>query len=540
MSPPGTENLARPPREPPAGPPASPGGAAVPSFHGILFPPSESAEERPAAPASSALHDLNLDQVFRSALDGRDEYDLAPLFSTPLTSVDAVRFRHEVLRDLDAPRWRPSVEAFGREMRSVRKHLGQVEKLYYPYPKAGWFLDAAEAYCRGVRELLERWSADPPTARGLASFHEYLRAYAASEAFRSLDAESRRLKADLGAVTYSLLLRGSRIAVREYREEPDYSAQVLATFQRFQRDAAKDYRVTFAEYPEMNHVEAAVLDRVANLRPELFRALAEFPERHHDFFDPGVRRFERESQFYLAYLERIDPLRAAGLRFCYPEVSDRSKAVSARETFDLALAQKLVKERAEVVRNDFSLAGEERIVVVSGPNQGGKTTFARTFGQLHSLARLGLPVPGEEAHLYLCDAVYTHFEKEERIENLRGKLQDELVRLHDILGRATDRSVIVVNESFTTTTVRDALFLGRQVLARVGALGALCVYVTFIDELSTVGPSVVSMVSTVAPDDPTRRTFKVVRRVADGKAYALAIARKYGLTYDDLRGRLGR
>jgi len=507
-------------------------------FESILFEQPGAGSDLGGPEEPDFFADLNLDQLLESMTAGREQYDLKPLFYAPLHEVEAVRYRHEVLGDLEMHDLLEPVTRFAETMRHMREHLEQVRKLHHQLQKQAWFLDAAEIYCTAVRALAEELAARDVTSRGFRRLCGYLAEYAGSERFTSLVTQTQALKDALAQIRYAVRIQGPRVTVSRYDGEPDYGAEVEETFVRFQQGAVKSYLVGLPGYAEMDHVEARIIGLVAKLYPDVFGTLASYCTRHRDYLDQTIGRFDREVQFYLAYLELIGRCKAAGLAFCYPHVSDRSKEIAAEDTFDLALADKLVAADGTVVTNDFYLEGPERIFVVSGPNNGGKTTFARTFGQLHYLASLGLPVPGRGARLFLPDWIYTHFEKEEDIETLRGKFEEELVRVHKILQQATADSVIVMNESFNSTTLKDALFVGTEVMRRILDLGCLGVYVTFVDEIASLGEATVSMVSQIAAGNPAERTFKVLRRPAEGLAYAWAIAEKYGLTYERLLERV--
>ncbi|HEX2821753.1 MAG TPA: hypothetical protein VHO07_16500 [Streptosporangiaceae bacterium] len=504
-------------------------------FSSILFEhPSD--EVQRADP--SMFRDLNLDQVFAVVRSGRDEYDLMPFFAAPLRDVRAVEYRHEVQQDLADDALAKAVAGFALAMHEMRENLGLSGKLRERYSKERWFLDAASVYRQAVTALADALTAIEPGSRGFTAFQRYLADYIQSEAFTRLAADIARVTSALDEVRYCVLIKGNRVRVTRYEGEADYSEEVQRTFAKFVERTVRDYRVGFRGRAEMDHVEARILDLVARLYPEVLQALDDFCASHSGYLDETIRVFDREVQFYAAYQAFTAPMKAAGLEFCYPVMSADAKEISVRGAFDLALAAKLMPKAGAIVRNDFYLTGTERIFVVTGPNHGGKTTFARMFGQLHYLASLGYPVPAGEAVVFLPDRVFTHFEREEDLATLRGKFQDELVRIKGVLDEATADSVLVMNESFASTTLRDALFVGERVLDRMTALGLLGAYVTFVDELASRNAACVSMVGTVVPDNPAERTLKIVRKPADGLAYAAAIAGKYRLTYRQLKERL--
>jgi len=495
--------------------------------------------EEHASTMPSFFIDLNLDQVIDAITATKPEYNLKPFFYTPLHDTVTIQYRHEVFLDLENQRIADIIREFARRMRLNREQHAQIEKLHYPLQKQFWFLDAVEIYCEALHELEQKLGYGNPKSKGLRSFLEYLRNYLASEPFTAVEAAVKGLKYDLAGIKYCMVIKDNSVQVRKAGTEEDYSSEVEETFSKFKDGAVKDYTVKYPDHPDMNHVEAKVLEFVSQLFPEIYTGMDLFCTGNIAYMDPMIRDFDREIQFYIAYLEFIETFRSNGLAFCYPQMSEDSREISDKETYDLALANKYRNQLTSILTNDFYLRDKERIIVVSGPNQGGKTTFARMFGQLHYLASLGCPVPGKEARLFLSDNLFTHFEKEENIQDLRGKLEDDLIRINDILDRATSKSIIIINEILISTTLKDAVFLSKKIMDRLIHLDLLCVWVTFIEELSTFDKKTISMVSTIVPENPVQRTFKIVRMPANGLSFARAIAEKHHLTYESLKKRIG-
>jgi DNA mismatch repair protein MutS len=507
-------------------------------FRSILFANTETVRNVDQQPAPEFFKDLFLDQVVQTITEKWKDYNLAPFFHFPLHDLAELSYRQAVYRDLEDGRVLDALQSFCLQMKAMRERLKQSKDLYFHYAVDRGFLGAAEIYYQAVQSLCQQLSDLSFGSQGLREFHQYLAQYVQSEAFRKLVTDGQTLTSKLSQIQYCLLLKDDSVTVRHYGEEEDYSTTVEATFSKFRRDAAREYETKVPIRDGMNHIQAQILDGVALLYPDTFRALEDFSASHRDYLDDTIARFDREVQFYIAFLDYICILRRADLSFCLPKLSRDSKEIEGRDAFDIALASKLTRENVAVVRNDFFLSGAERLFVVSGPNQGGKTTFARMFGQLHYIASLGCPVPGKVAKLFLGDRLFAHFEREETITNLHGKLHNDLVRIRQILDDATPNSIVVMNEVFSSTTLQDALFLSKKVLAKICDLDLLGVWVTFLDELASFNEKTVSVTSTVDPLNPAIRTYKVERRRADGLAYAHAIAEKHHVTYEQLMERI--
>lgn len=525
-----------------------------------------------ALPQPSCFPDLHLDQIEAAVLDGEAAFGLEPVFRQPLGSDEAIRYRQDVFRDLAHPEIRLGLERFAVSMSEVRRSLSHAALLAQPEQRGMWRLDAACGYCGAVRALDALLCGGSPCeggvvtgdgdarddARGdagfgdgrrerglrsdaLASFSRWLYAHAGDRSFRSFADATDALAAKLRGIRYALCHSETRVQVwRDGATEEaahagggDLVESIRRTFSQIAPMPPCASIALFTQL-EMGALELQILSHLRRMHPDAFTALAAWDKTSMAFPHPGPVQFDRELQFYLAWLRMTDTLAQADCPCTLPVVTEDA-TLRLQGMYDLALA---LKNRRQVVPNDCLPAAGERILVLTGPNQGGKSTYARALGQIAWLAALGVPVPAREAVMGRCDAILTHFATAEDPDGGSGRLQDELLRVRAMLEAASDRSLVLFNELFATTATQDAIDLGHRVLEQVRATGSRCLYVTHLAELADPETGVVSLVAEIQPGTAATRTFRIRRRPADGMAYAESLATRFGLDGDQVRRRM--
>lgn len=505
----------------------------------LLFPDDQRVPaDDPAEPAYFA--DLNLNQLVKRVQAGRFGRHAGAVLKRPLHSIDVVLHRQAVCRDMDTPEVARAFDRLEAHLDLMRSRQRAAAKSRSNTQADLWTLHAAQAYLHAVQDLSDDLGAAKLTSAGMATFAEHLRTYRTGPAHRQLVDKAGQLQERLDAIEVALLLQGAKITVGTFDDEQDYSSQVLATFERFQQSRAQEHEPNLSARADLDSVESAILAMVTQLYPAEFADLATFSTEHSQVLDPVIAAAEQDAAFYRGYLWYLRPIREGALPTCYPDPDAPRGTFAAEDTYDLVLADAAVGQDREVVTNQVALQQGERLLVVSGPNQGGKTTMARTIGQLFHLASVGLPVPGSSVTVFLPDRIFAHFERQEHLATDSGKLENEVRSIQQVMQEASGCSVVLLNEMFSSTTVLDATELSQRVLQQLRRLDATCVCVTFIDELSRLDQATVSMVSSVSPHDPAERTMRIQRRPADGRAYAVALAGKHQLGYDAVRERVGR
>jgi DNA mismatch repair ATPase MutS len=217
-----------------------------------------------------------------------------------------------------------------------------------------------------------------------------------------------------------------------------------------------------------------------------------------------------ELAFYVGSLNLHNALTALEEPTCIPHpVASDERVRSAEGLYDPCLA---LKAGRAVVGNDLNADGK-RLVVVTGANRGGKSTFLRSVGVAQLMMQCGMFVAARRFDASLCEHLFTHYKREEDATMLSGKLDEELARMSAIVDRLTPKSLVLLNESFGSTNEKEGAEIARQVVDALIQGGITVYFVThqyeFANALTLAGRADVLFLLAERRDDGGR-TFKIV------------------------------
>ena len=248
-----------------------------------------------------------------------------------------------------------------------------------------------------------------------------------------------------------------------------------------------------------------------------------------------------ELLFYVRWSEYLESLRAKGWTFSKPSVREDGGPASmdARGFYNMKLIDSLSPRDA--IPNDLSFDAEKRVYLLTGANRGGKTTVTQAIGQLYLLAQSGVFVPAESFSFHPADLVLTHFPADEDRTLDLGRLGEECQRFRELYEAATDRSLLLMNETFSTTSFEEGYFIAVDAVRAILRKNARTIYNTHMHKLALELDTVLNAedvpakaVSLIVETKEGRSTFHVKVAPPEGKSYAHEIAEKYGVTYEAL------
>ena len=490
--------------------------------------------------------DLNLNQIVRELHNNAEEYDIRKMYFRMPKSFETVCYRQEIYREIRGKHLEKPFDLFSKKMRETRqfmeRHKAAEQKQQY---QMYWFNSVSE-FTEGVDLLRDTLAEAKPESRGLAGLLAYVEEICGKKEWEECRKEKEKIKGMMSGLRFELSMDGMNLRVRAHQKDEYYFEHLKKLFphkfsDRVNQDGIPyDYLIPspFATNEQLGYLETEILRMYRKSRPEFFKELERFYKKYDKIIETDLYRIEEELQYYLAFSMFQKDMESHGCVFSEPKVQKDGSAFVAHEVYDLALARKNKWAELDVVSNSVQYREGERFFIVTGPNQGGKTTFARSLGQLVYFAMMGLTVPAESAVLPFFDNLLTHFSVEESLESGRGKLKEELVRLKPMMQEMEGNSFVVLNELFTTAATYDAFVMGQKVIRHFTEQGCLGVYVTHIAELTKAGDDVVSLVALADEHDHKKRTFRVVRKEAEGIGYAGDIVDKHRLGYDELCKRL--
>ena len=476
--------------------------------------------------------DLNAHEII-NYFEKRDKDFPSEYLYKPCSSIEDAEYRLEIMREIcENENLYNKLSGNISEFRQLRMLLRDYKEDKHDLQKSYRYLKLFCGYAElitGLKLILE--NAD---SQGLKKVYNYCESISLDNAFNSGREIADRLTGEL-----SDILNNTGISINPQEkiftladcEEPGVTELLLAEIYEVYELNIKNY-FSIVDPTPISYLEDQVLLMLTEKNPELFEDLRIFYEDYINILD-DIKAFAGllpQLIFYINYIEFIKLFESHGIKACRPEFDN---IYQARGCASASLAVKFYYEELDIniiVRNNIKLPAGGKFIL-SGPNQGGKTIYLKQLGLTAYLAKCGCYVLCESCKLPFYDKIFTHFMQKEILG--KSRLAEEIERIEaDIMTSITRDSLVLLNESFTSTRRKDSVKICLHYLKKFDAAGCSVGFVSHFYELPEIYGDIISLRSSISENG--ERTYNIIEQQGDGLAYALDISRSCGTTYEQL------
>ncbi|MBR1737497.1 MAG: DNA mismatch repair protein [Firmicutes bacterium] len=562
----------------------------------ILFPYYEDTQYRQLS--ETACHDLGLDTICKELTSDIKEQNLIMSIISNMTGDERVaKYRQKVFVDiLNLPYIRKRMtelferieflKDFGTAKRKSNERLGIWGLLHRLYE--------IDDYIECVEAMRECLSDAQIKSEGLKDFRDFINEIYEDSCFAQMKEDISKLKvktSDIKSITVGINLNerfeatslglvsinkksfkksgilsnfaDAITAKNKLREDSDWKGDMHyhqpedeegglighlkrnAEFYATQDAPFLDRRIrtTIANVAEGDDVKNSTfyLENVANkILDTIIRRLREVLAKYSDISIMSISKIIPEFLYYIKFAEFIEKNTERGFPFCEAETSDGDdKLMNAQALYNLKLA--LGKEsKDDIVYNDLIFDREHTVYILTGAKRGGKTTVTQAVGMMFALAQGGIFVPAKSFKYKPVDCIYTHFPADEDKTMDLGRLGEECVRFKEIYTNVTKDSLVLLNETFSTTSFEEGYYIAKDSVKALLKKQVRTIYNTHMHklaadtaELNSAGYDVMTS-SIIVKSEEGKRSFKIEEAEPEGMSYARDIAEKYGVTYEML------
>ena len=543
-----------------------------------------------------AFHDLGLDVITKEvSSEPREQSIIANILSHLSEDPDVTNYRQDVFDDLkNLPDIREKISElfekieFNKQYGVIRKSKDEVEGLWFLMHRLNQYRD----YITCVDALKECLGDERIKSQGLKDYRSYIDEVYADAHFNELKKDLEKLTketSEIQSVTIGMnlnsRLEATSMGIVSVNNKPFKKSNIVSNFaDGISGDKIKEgnewngdmhYRVVEkqggqsftgvmtemikATNPLVRSASSSTTtsiasgDGIANSPAQfdtvlnrmldvMAKSLRRTLDKYSEMALSEVADVIPEFIYYIRFIDFLSKIESKGFKLTKPKAVPKGDVnMQAKGFYNFKLAMNLLTPK-DLVVNDLDFDNDHTIYILTGANRGGKTTATQGIGLLYALAQAGVYVPAAFFEFTPADCIYTHFPADEDQTMDLGRLGEECIRFKEIFENATDNSLILMNETFSTTSFEEGYYIACDSIKALLTKGARTIYNTHMHKLGIDAEDFSKdfkkkASSLIVKSDGGKRSFKLAIAPPEGSSYAADIAKKYGVTYEMLTGK---